>query len=408
MGLAGPKNLNVTRHTRVAKGMTPHSHPPIPMLDLHAQYAVIREEIRAALDAVLDTQQFILGPQVAAFEHEMAAYCGTRFAVGVASGTDALILALHTAGVGPGDEVIVPAFSYIASADAVSLLGARPVFADILPDTFNLDPAQLDRHITPRTKAIVAVHLYGQPADMEPILEVARRHNLRVIEDNAQAIGATYKGRRTGSLAELGCISFFPSKNLGAYGDGGMIVTDSEELAARLRALRVHGTRGHKYISEEQGWNSRLDEIQAAVLRVKLRHLDHWAAARQAHAARYNELLAEIPGVVVPRVAGGASHVYHQYTIRIASEVTGVGAGLVTPARDRVQKFLAARGIASTVYYPVPLHLQPVYTSLGYQHGALPVAERAGDEVLSLPIYPELTSEQIARVADAIATALHT
>ena len=367
---------------------------PIPMLDLRAQYAAIREEIRAELDAVFETQQFILGPQVAAFEQELASYCGARCGVGVASGTDALILALHALGVDAGNEVIVPAFSYIATPDAVSLLGARPVFADILTDTFNLDSSQLERLITPRTKAVMPVHLYGQPAAMDPICAVARRHNLRVIEDNAQAIGATYNGRKTGTLADAGCFSFFPSKNLGACGDAGMILTGSEELAARLRSLRMHGTRGHKYISEEQGWNSRLDEIQAAILRVKLRHLDAWAAARRANATRYDELLSKIPGVVVPRVAAGATHVYHQYTIRVRN-------------RDAVQQRLAERGIASTIYYPVPLHLQPMYASLGYARGSLPVAERAAEEVLSLPIYPELTPEQIARVAGAIAEILN-
>jgi dTDP-4-amino-4,6-dideoxygalactose transaminase len=380
--------------------------PTIPMLDLRAQYAAIGEEIRVALGAVLEAQQFILGPQVAAFEQELAAYCGARCGVGVASGTDALILALHAAGVGPGDEAIVPAFSYIATADAVTLLGARPVFADILPDSFNLDPAQIESLVTPRTKAVVPVHLYGQPAAMDAICNAARRHNLCVIEDNAQAIGATCKGRRTGALGDFGCLSFFPSKNLGAYGDAGMILTNSEETAARLRSLRMHGTRAHKYISEEQGWNSRLDEIQAAVLRVKLRHLDAWATARQAHAALYTELLSKIPGVVVPRVVDGATHVYHQYTIRIPTRNSGVGAQPAAPVRDRVQKFLADRGTASTVYYPVPLHLQPMFSLLGYKPGSLPVAERAAEEVLSLPIYPELTPAQIERIAAAVAEAV--
>ncbi len=362
---------------------------PIPMLNLRAQFAPIADEICAAIDDVLGSQQFILGPQLAALEEEVARACGRRFGVGVASGTDALLLGLHACAIGPGDEVIVPAFTFVATAGAVSALGARPVFADIEPRTFNLDPAEIERRITPKTRAVIVVHLYGLPAEMDAILDGAARRGLRVIEDNAQAIAASYKGRKTGSLGELGCLSFYPSKNLGAYGDAGMIITDSEEVAARLRRLRHHGQAG-KYISEEQGWNSRLDEIQAAVLRVKLRHLDGWKVARQAHAAQYTALLGGVPGVVTPSVPEGCEHVYHQYTIR-------------APERDRVQKFLAERGISSTVYYPVPLHLQPLYSALGYKRGDLPAAERAAEEVLSLPMYPELTPEQIQRVGDAIA-----
>jgi dTDP-4-amino-4,6-dideoxygalactose transaminase len=373
--------------------MTTKVQEAIPMLDLKAQYAAIRGEIRAAIDQVLESQHFILGPQVKAFEQEMAAYCGAQHAVGVASGTDALILALHAAGAGPGDEVIVPTFSYIATADTASLLGAKPVFVDILPDTFNLDPAQVEARITARTKAIVPVHLYGQPADMDPLLELARRRGVMVIEDTAQAIGAKYKGRTTASMGDMGCISFFPSKNLGGYGDGGMVVTNSVDLAARLRSLRGHGTRTHKYMSEEQGWNSRLDEMQAAILRVKLRHLDAWTRGRQQNAARYDQLLSAIPGVTPPRVAPWAEHVYHQYTIRVRD-------------RDRVQKALADQGIPSTVYYPVPMHLQGMFKSLGQGPGSLPQAERAVDEVLSLPIYPELTAPQIERVAGALAAAV--
>jgi dTDP-4-amino-4,6-dideoxygalactose transaminase len=295
--------------------------------------------------------------------------------------------------VGPGDEVIVPDFTYIATADSASLLGARPVFVDIVPDRFNLDPAQVEARITPRTKAIVPVHLYGQPADMGPVLEIGRRRGIPVIEDNAQAIGATYKGRKTGSMGDIGCISFFPSKNLGAYGDAGMIVTNSEETVTLLRSLRAHGTVKHKYVSQVQGWNSRLDELQAAILRVKLRHLDEWARGRQANAARYDALLSRIPGVVTPRVAPDRTHVYHQYTIRVRS-------------RDAVQKRLAETGVPSTVYYPRPLHLQPMYARLGHACGAFPQAERAAEEVLSLPIYAELTAEQVERVAAALAAAV--
>jgi UDP-N-acetyl-3-dehydro-alpha-D-glucosamine 3-aminotranferase len=364
----------------------------IPPLDLKAQYASIQSEIMTAINAVLQSQQFILGPQVSALESEVAAHCGTRFGVGVASGTDALILALHAAGVGPGDEVLLPVFSFIASADTISLLGAKPVFADIRPDTFNIDVDQLERLISSRTKVIMPVHLYGQPADMEPVLALAQKHGLIVVEDNAQAIGAKYKGRRTGSMGQFGCISFFPSKNLGAYGDGGMILTNSEESAERLRKLRNHGS-AKKYYSTEQGWNSRLDEVQAAILRVKLRHLDAWGAARRAKAAFYDRLLAGITGVITPAVSSWAEHVYHQYTIRV-------------PRRDHVQEVLAAHEIASTVYYPTPMHLQPVYSSLGYKAGDLPEAERAAAEVLSLPIYPELAENQIARVTEVLARAL--
>ena len=366
---------------------------PIPMLDLVAQLESIQQELRAAMDDVLRSGKFILGPQVEAFEREMAAACGVRHAVGVASGSDALLLALRAAGVGAGDDVIVPAFSYIATADVVCLLGATPVFCDVLADTLNLDPAQIESRITARTKAIVPVHLFGQPADMDRILPLARAARLAVIEDAAQAVGATCGSRPAGSMGEFGCLSFYPTKNLGAYGDGGMVLTSSPDAAARLRSLRGHGAVAHKYISEELGWNSRLDELQAAILRVKLRHLKDWTAARQAHAAHYDKLLRAVPGLTLPRVAPGSTHVYHQYTIRVAD-------------RERVQKHLAAQGIASTVYYPVPLHLQPVFANLGYQPGSMPRAERAALEVLSLPMYPELTPQQIERVAAAVAEAV--
>jgi dTDP-4-amino-4,6-dideoxygalactose transaminase len=371
---------------------TKTSLEPIPPLDLKAQWLSLKSEISAAINAVVESQQFILGPQVQALEEEVAQYCGTKFAVGVASGTDALLLALHAAGVVPGDEVLMPTFSFIATADSVSLLGAVPVFVDIDPSTFAVDPAQLESKITPRTCAIVPVHLYGHPVDMDPINSVAQRHNLKVIEDNAQAIGAKYKDRKTGSLGDLGCISFFPSKNLGAYGDGGMIVTNSEAYAKHLRVLRNHGSP-QKYYATEQGWNSRLDEIQAAILRVKLRHLDNWGAARRKNASSYSQLLKAIPGVVTPIEAPWGEHVYHQYTIRVGN-------------RDRVQSALTEQGIGTTVYYPTPMHLQPVFAKLGYHEGDLPQAEQAAKEVLSLPIYAELTTEQIHRVVSAIAAAV--
>ena len=362
---------------------------PIPILDLVAQFETIQQELREAVEQVFRSGHFILGPQVTAFENEIAGFCGALHGVGVASGTDALILALRVAGVERGDEVIVPAFSYIATADAVSLLGATPVFCDVLADTFNIDPAKIESRISARTKAIVPVHLFGQAADMERILPIARAAKLAVIEDTAQAIGATHKGRQAGSMGDFGCLSFFPTKNLGAAGDAGAIVTSSPEAAARLRSLRGHGTVSNKYISEEQGWNSRLDELQAAVLRVKLRHLPKWMAARQANAAKYDALLGAAPGVKVPAVAPGNTHVYHQYTIRV-------------PERERVQKHLTAAGIASAIYYPVPLHLQPMFAHLGNQPGSMPQAERAAIEVLSLPVYPELTPEQVGRVAAGV------
>lgn len=362
------------------------------MLDLVAQFHSIQHELRAAIEDVLRSGKFILGPQVEAFEREMAGICKVRHAVGVASGTDALLLSLRAAGVTAGDEVIVPAFSYIATADVVSLLGATPVFCDILPDTFALDPAQIERHITSRTKAVVPVHLFGQPADMDRILSVSRSARLAVIEDAAQAVGATWNGRPAGSMGDFGCLSFYPTKNLGACGDAGMVLTSSP-AASRLRSLRGHGAVTHKYISEELGWNSRLDELQAAILRVKLRHLGEWTAGRQSHAARYESLLRAVPGLTLPRVAPGSTHVFHQYTVRVAD-------------RERVQKHLAGEGIASTVYYPVPLHLQPVFANLGYQPGSMPQAERAALEVLSLPIYPEFSPQQIERVAASLAAAL--
>jgi dTDP-4-amino-4,6-dideoxygalactose transaminase len=361
---------------------------PVPQLDLAAQYAAIGGEIRTAVEGVLASQQFIFGREGSAFEQEIAQLCGVAQSVGVASGTDALILALRACGVRAGDEVLIPPFTFVATGSAVSALGAKPVFADIRPDTYNLDPSDLARRVTPRTRAIIAVHLYGLACDMDPILDFARAHKLRVIEDNAQSIGAKYKGRRTGSLGDAACLSFYPTKNLGAYGDAGMVVTNSSEMAARLKSLRNHGQSG-KYVSSEPGWNSRLDEIQAAILRVKLRHLPEWQRARQAHAAAYAKLLLGIPGVAPPLTPEGYEHVFHQYTVRVER-------------RDALVQLLSKRKIGSAVYYPVPLHLQPLYASLGHKAGDFPHAEHAAQEVLSLPMFPELRSEQIARVADAV------
>jgi dTDP-4-amino-4,6-dideoxygalactose transaminase len=380
----------------------------IPMLDLRAQFESIASEIRAAVEEVLTGQQFILGPQGDALEQEIAQACGVRFGVGLASGTEALELGLHACGVKAGDEVIVPAFTFIATGSAVSALGARPVFADIEPATFNLDPDQIEARITPRTRAIVAVHLFGLSADMDPILSVAENHGIPVIEDNAQSFGATYHGKKSGSMGRLGCLSFYPSKNLGAYGDAGMIVTSDEKIAARLRSLRNHGQTG-QYLSTERGWNSRLDELQAAILRVKLRHMAEWTAARKAHARLYDSLLADLPGLVTPRVPPGREHVYYLYTIRVEGR-----AGGYTRSNDRgnevrsdlVQQRLQERGIASIVYYPVPLHLQPLYASFGGKPGELRVSERAAREVLSIPLFPELTHEKIEHIAQEVRKAV--
>src|SRR5438477_9545555 len=289
---------------------------PVPQLDLSAQYAAIGAEIRTAVEHVMASQQFVLGREGAALGEEIAKLCGVTHGVGVASGTDALILALRACGVRPGDEVLLPPFTFVATGSAVSALGAKPAFADIRPDTYNIDPAEFERGVTPRTRAIVVVHLYGLAADMDPILAFAKARKLPVIEDNAQAIGASYKGKPTGSLGDVACISFYPTKNLGAYGDAGMIVTDSAELDARLRTLRNHG-QASRYSSVEPGWNSRLDEIQAAILRVKLRYLADWERARRAHAAHYSKLLATVGEVKTPGTPEGYEHVFHQYTIRV-------------------------------------------------------------------------------------------
>jgi dTDP-4-amino-4,6-dideoxygalactose transaminase len=373
----------------IAQPQTTSLLEPVPQLDLAAQYAAIGGEIRAAVEKVLTSQQFILGQEGASLEQEIAQLCGVAHGVGVASGTDALILALRACGVHAGDEVLIPPFTFVATGSAVSALGAKPVFADIRPDTYNLDPSDLTRRLTPRTRAIIAVHLYGLAADMEPIVTFARAHNLHVIEDNAQSIGASYRGRRTGSLGDAACMSFYPTKNLGAYGDAGMVVTNSNEMAARLKSLRNHG-QSAKYVSSEPGWNSRLDEIQASILRVKLRHLPEWQRARQAHAAAYTKMLLAIPGVMPPPIPEGYEHVFHQFTIRVEQ-------------RDALAQSLSERKIGSAVYYPVPLHLQPLYASLGHKAGDFPHAEHAAQEVLSLPMFPELRPEQITRVAEAVA-----
>jgi dTDP-4-amino-4,6-dideoxygalactose transaminase len=360
----------------------------IPLIDLVAQYHSIRPEIDAAIHRVLDGGTFILGPEVTAFEQETAAYLGVRHAVGVASGTDALLLALRAYGVGPGDEVVVPAYTFFATAEAVSLVGATPVFVDIDPRSYGLDVKQLEARLGPRTRAILPVHLYGHPADMDPIRELASRRNLVVIEDSAQAIGAEYRGRKAGGLGHAACLSFYPSKNLGAYGDGGMVVTDDAAVAEAIRKLRSHGWKT-KYRPETIGVNSRLDELQAAVLRVKLRHLDAWTARRRAIAHRYGSLLA---GTVaqLPWEAPDVTHVHHVYVIRVER-------------RAAVQAELEARGIASAVYYPLALHQLEPYRGAA---GTFPEAERAAEETLAIPLYPEMSEAQVQAVVAAIRDAL--
>jgi dTDP-4-amino-4,6-dideoxygalactose transaminase len=365
------------------------ANAPIPQLDLAAQYSTIGAEIREAVDRVLASQHFVLGREGTALEQEIAGLCQVQHGIALASGTDALILALRACGVRAGDEVILPPFTFVATGSAVSALNAKPVFADINLDTYNIDPLEIECRITPRTRAIIAVHLYGMAADMDPITALAKARKIPVIEDNAQAIGASYKGRPTGSLGDAACLSFYPTKNLGAYGDAGMVVTKSAELDARIRTLRNHG-QTEKYVSAEPGWNSRLDEIQAAILRVKLRHLAEWQRVRRAHAAEYTRRLSKIPGVTTPTIPAGYDHVFHQYTIRVSH-------------RDGLHRALTEKKIGSAVYYPVPLHLQPLYASLGHKVGDFPNSEQAAREALSLPMFPELRADQLERVVEVVA-----
>lgn len=367
----------------------------VPLLDLRAQHEALREEIRAAFERVMESQGFILGPEVRAIEEELAEYSGVRHAVGCASGSDALLLALMALGVGAGDEVITTPYSFFATAAAVTRLGARPRFVDIEPRTYNLDPALVSEAVNERTRALMPVHLYGQCAEMDAINEVARHHGLPVVEDAAQAIGAEDGGRRAGSLGLVGCFSFYPTKNLGAAGDGGMLTTDDDEFAERLRSLRVHGERT-KYHHRYVGINSRLDALQAAILRVKLPHLDAWSDARAANAARYQEMFADaglLEEVGWPLVREGVRHIYNQFVIRVAGG-----------RRDALREHLARQQVGTEIYYPVPLHLQECFAYLGYAEGDFPEAERAARETLALPIYPELTAEQQQYVVASISS----
>ena len=359
----------------------------IPLVDLKSQYQTLKSEIDAAVLNVLGEAQFILGPAVTAFERDFATYCGTAEAIGVNSGTSALHLALLAAGVRPGDEVITVPFTFVATAAAIEYAGARPVFVDIEPKYFTMDPALVEDAITPRTKAIIPVHLYGQPADMDAISAIARRHNLAVIEDACQAHGSDYKGRRCGSLAELACFSFYPGKNLGAYGEGGAVVTSNPELASKIRLLRAWGEE-RRYEHKYRAFNYRMDGVQGAVLGVKLKHLERWTELRRSHAAAYARHLAGT-SVQLPAERPEARHVYHVFAVRLAD-------------RDAARERLTAAGVQTGVHYPIPIHLQPAYADLGYARGDFPVSEQVADEVLSLPIFPELTADQIAHVAGVL------
>jgi len=367
----------------------------VPMLDLQAQYRPIRDAVIDAVTRVCDSQRFIMGPEVEGMERELAAYLGVAHAIGVSSGTDALLLAMMALGIGPGDEVVTSTYSFFATAGCVARLGARPVFADIDPVTFNIDPAATAAALSPRTRAIIPVHLYGQSADLDPLLDLANRAGVPLIEDAAQAVGATYKGRMVGGFGRVGCFSFFPSKNLGAFGDGGLVTTSDDALAASLRRLRVHGA-DRQYYHDVIGGNFRLDALQAAVLRVKLPRLADWTEARRRNAARYDRLFADagLAGrITLPVTAPDRYHIFNQYVVRV-------------PDRDAVKAHLEARRVGCAIYYPVPFHEQACFAYLGYRAGQFPHAEKAARETLALPIYGELTAEQQQYVVSVVAEAL--
>lgn len=360
----------------------------ISQVDLKAQYGLIKKEINKAILGVLKNCSFILGENVRRFEEEFADFCEAKYAVGVGNGTDALYLAVRACGIRKGDEVITVPNTFIATVEAITLNRAKPVFVDIDPRTFNIDVAKIEKAVTNKTKAIIAVHLYGQPVNMVSIMKVAKKYSLKVIEDAAQAHGAAYRGRKVGGLGDVACFSFFPGKNLGAYGDGGAVVTNNREIADQVRKLRNHG-RTEKYMHEFEGVNSRLDELQATILRVKLKYLSKWNKARRHCAELYNRYLKNVKGIKVPFILSWTTPVYYVYTIR-AKE------------RDKIQKGLKEKGIATGIYYPLPLHLQPAYKYLGYKTGDFPETEKMANEILSLPMYPELSKEQIKFVADSI------
>ena len=361
----------------------------VPLLDLKAQYRTIRDEIRAAVDSVLESQFFINGPEVKQLEEAVAAYSSCKKAVGVSSGTDALLCSLMALGIGAGDEVITTPYTFFATAGSIWRTGAKPVFVDIEPETYNINPSVIEKAITPKTKAIIPVHLYGQCAEMDPILELAAKYQLFVIEDAAQSIGAAYKGRKAGAMGTAGCLSFFPSKNLGGLGDGGMILANDEQLAERLAVFRQHGSKP-KYYHKFVGGNFRLDTLQAAALLVKLKHLDAWSEKRRQNAKQYNELFKDCAAVTTPVIHPYNVSIYNQYVILVGSR------------RDELIKFLQANGIGTEIYYPLSMHDQECFSSLGHKSGDFPESEKAARETLALPVYPELSDEQILYVADNV------
>lgn len=360
----------------------------IPFINLQQHHTSLKSEFLAAIEEVIDTSAFAGGAFVNQFERDFAAYCGTQYAIGVGSGTEALWLTLLAMNIGPGDEVITVPTTFMATAEAISMCGARPVFVDIDESTYNMDPAKLEEAICHKTKAIIPVHLFGQMADMDPILEIARRHRLYVLEDASQAHGATYKGKRAGNVGHIGCFSFYPGKNLGAFGEAGAVVTNNPDFEEKVRILRDHG-QAEKYVHSHIGWNGRMDGIQGAVLRIKLRGLDKCNQMRRERAALYNELLAQTKEVITPKQADYGDHVYHLYAIRV-------------PQRDALMAYLKQKNIICGIHYPIPIHLQQAYRFLGLLPGDYPVSERCAQEFLSLPMYPELTREEVSEVATAL------
>jgi dTDP-4-amino-4,6-dideoxygalactose transaminase len=361
----------------------------IPFLNLKAQHQALKSEILAALSEVLDSTAFAGGAYVTKFEEEFAAYCDAKYGVGVGNGTDALWFALLALGIGPGDEVITVPNTFIATAEAITYCGATPVFIDVDEETYTMDPSLIERAITPRTKAIIPVHLYGQMADMEPIMAIARKHRLHVIEDACQAHGAKYKGRTAGSMGDVGCFSFYPGKNLGACGEAGACVTNNLELKNKMAMFRDHG-QARKYFHSVIGWNGRMDGFQGAILSIKLKHLRAWTESRRSHARAYTQALSHVPGVLTPKEAAERQHVYHLYVLRVKN-------------RDAVLKTLADRGVNCAIHYPVPLHLQEAYAGLGIKPGSLPIAEQCAKEIISLPMFPELTAGDINTVVREVA-----
>jgi len=363
----------------------------IPFVDLKAQYNSIKEEIDEAIQNVLNNTSFIMGEELKKFEEEFAQFCDVKCAIGVANGSDALVLALRACGIGEGDEVITVPHTFISTAEAISNVGGKVVFVDIDPKTYTIDVSKIEEKINKKTKAIIPVHLYGQPANMEPIVELAKKYNLKIIEDAAQAHGAEYKSKKVGSIGDVGCFSFYPGKNLGAYGDAGMVVTNNGGVAEKIKLLRNHGRITKKYEHEIEGYSSRLDNLQAAILRVKLRHLNKWNESRRENARKYNELLSNINGIITPHEVEYAKHVYHLYVIRIEKE-----------GRDKLKEELKSKGVTTGIHYPIPLHLQPAYNYLGYKRGDFSVTEEASQEILSLPMFAELADEQIEEIAKLI------